>query len=767
MNTTEVGDAFRDAVAGLLRSAGYDVQSELRLGSKKADLYYEERRRGKVWKVAVETKNYASALRRSDLRAIHGEYEDALKTNEINEILVVSPKPVTAADANSYLTNMPTISHRSLSELQVDLLDFDPLLHFFRLKHGQDGLEQYFIRPQTTENQDLVDYVSQWLVNDDCDPIAIIAGYGMGKTSFARHLTYFLASAIAGGDRQARIPVLINLGGISREQGIEGLIGTAMTGSQPAVRGYAYPLFDLLNSAGRFVVILDGFDEMKHMMTEGEFKSTFQEINRLVNGKAKIIILGRPTAFLSENEQAFVLRGVRRVGSQILNLPNAPRYQELRLRPFTPDQVRQFLSGYFRYHHNDKFSAKRIAELESSQNDDLLSRPVHAKMFAELATDESFVIGQLTRFDLYDYFVSLLIEREEAKAGRGSLLKNVDRREFSCDLAWYLWIQATGAALGCRVEDLPTDLFARYLPPSEDPISLRRGLLSGSFLDEKSGGVFFFAHRSFQEFLVSEYVYSNLADNDEGREIIKAFPHGLTREIYDFLIERKDKEFFDTLLSVLGRASASLPLETFEILISSKMLGDLATGRHGGSFSSWAASIWIGRMFLYDQLHSAEILRAVQVIGARAAQKPGVLMSAIHTLLLVTTSSLVDEHVTAQCVIRLMFARPQQDIEALSVEPAGTRRSKSSILRDAMFEAVSAEIGQHGDIIMSLDCTELLHLVDGMAQPIKDTDDTGLNFKYTAEFEDFFEHVPIAAKNRLRDFFTNDAQVAARARMDE
>lgn len=765
MSTTATGDTFRDVIAGLLRSAGYDVISERRVGSKKADLYYEERRRGKTWKVAVETKNYAAALTRSDLRAIHGEYEDGLKTNDVNEVMVVSPRPITAADANGYLERMATISHRSLAELQEDLLQFDPLLHYFRMKHEQDGLEQYYVKPQSTDGDDLIKTVSEWLDDSDFDPIAVIAGYGMGKTSFARHITYTLATAIADGNRQTRIPVLINLGGISREQGVEGLIGTALTGNQPAVRGYAFPLFHLLNEVGRFVIILDGFDEMKHMMTESEFKATFQEINRLVTGRAKVMILGRPTAFLSENEHAFVLRGVRKVGGQLLNMADAPKYRELRLRPFTPDQVRRFLTDYFRYHHDEAFSAKRIIELESSQNDDLLSRPVHAKMFAELATDENFVIGQLTRFDLYDHFVRLLIEREETKVGRGTMLKGVDRREFSCDLAWYLWIQPSGAALGCRVEDLPDTLFDPYLPTSEDPISLRRALLSGSFLDEKSGGIFFFAHRSFQEFLVSEYIYSNLNESERGFEILTVLPNALTSEVYDFIKERNHDEFFDTMLSLFGRTGASFPRETFEILVSSKVLGDLAASRQGGQFSAWAASIWIARLFLFDEMTTSDLLGSAQSIGSRAAQKPGVLVAALRTLLLMATSSLEEVSVIAKCVIRLMFARPIQDIEALSAESTSARRTKSNILQDAMFESVSARRGVDGRLIISLDSIALFESLEAAQHPIQFAE-RGMEFTYEAEFEEFFEHIPPEPRKKLRGFFENDAKIDALSRAE-
>lgn len=766
MNTTASGDTFRDVVAGLLRSAGYDVVSERRVGSKKADLYYEERRRGKTWKVAVETKNYAAALTRSDLRAIHGEYEDGLSTSEVNEVMVVSPRPVTAADANGYLERMATISHRSLAELQEDLLQFDPLLYYFRLKHEQDGLEHYYVKPQSTDGNDLLKTVGDWLDDTDFDPIAIIAGYGMGKTSFARHLTYTLATAIADGNRQARIPVLINLGGISREQGVEGLIGTALTGNQPAVRGYAFPLFHLLNNVGRFVIILDGFDEMKHMMTESEFKATFQEINRLVTGRAKVIILGRPTAFISENEQAFVLRGIRKVGSQLLNMTDAPKYRELRLRPFTPDQVRRFLTEYFRFHHNEAFSAKRIIELESSQNDDLLARPVHAKMFAELATDENFVIGQLTRFDLYDHFVRLLIEREEAKVGRGTMLKSVDRREFSCDLAWHLWVQPSGAAMGCRVEDLPDTLFDPYLPTSEDPISLRRALLSGSFLDEKSGSIFFFAHRSFQEFLVAEYIFSNLSDGERGLEIIADLPNALTTEVYDFIKERNHDEFFMTMLSLFGKVGASFPRETFDILVSSKVLGELAASRQGGQFSAWAASIWIARLFLFDEITTSDLLSSVQTIGLRAAQKPGILASALRTLLLVATSSLEETSTIARCAIRLMFSRPMQDIEALSIESTSARRTKSSILQDAMFESVSARRDINGKLVMSLDSMALFESLEGTQHPIQHGE-RGVEFTHQAEFDEFFEHILPEPRKKLRSFFENDAHIDALSRAEQ
>ena len=47
-----------------------------------------------------------------------------------------------------------------------------------------------------------------------------------------------------------------------------------------------------LNKLGCFVIILDGFDEMKHTLSWDEFRYNFKELNRLVNSNSKVIVLG-------------------------------------------------------------------------------------------------------------------------------------------------------------------------------------------------------------------------------------------------------------------------------------------------------------------------------------------------------------------------------------------------------------------------------------------------------------------------------------------
>lgn len=103
------------------------------------------------------------------------------------------------------------------------------------------------------------------MLTDDYTPIAILAGYGMGKTSFSTMLASKFASQCLSGET-SRIPIYLKLGDIFNEQGIEGLVCKYFA-SQYNVSGFTYPLFLEFNRLGRFLIILDGFDEMKHAMS--------------------------------------------------------------------------------------------------------------------------------------------------------------------------------------------------------------------------------------------------------------------------------------------------------------------------------------------------------------------------------------------------------------------------------------------------------------------------------------------------------------------
>jgi hypothetical protein len=417
----------------------------------------------------------------------------------------------------------------------------------------------------------------------------------MGKTSFARHLAFRMASRCLAG-KQSRVPILLSLGAISREQSIEGLLGATLTGSRPFVQNYNYPLFTRLNQSGRFVIILDGFDEMKHFMTHAEFQANFDEINRLSVRRAKVILLGRPSVFLSDEERLYVLRGQRRIGGQTAKVPDAPVYRELTIRPFSPEQVQEFVRNYIEYIWTKSgadldldYITRRQKEIESDINQDLISRPVHARMLAEIATDRGIDIRGISRFRLYSFFVHRLIEREIAKVARRRSYRAEDRRQFACDLAWFLWTDPKVTGLGCRVEDIPDLLFDPYRHDPHDDIGVvKRELLSGSFLEEKSGGVFYIPHRSFQEFLVAEYLWDKGVD----RDFLMSCSSFITFEIIEFIDERDDKEgvreFFENLAEAFEGIRGPLSMKIMNSLCNSVHFIGTILSKRRGEVTGWS-----------------------------------------------------------------------------------------------------------------------------------------------------------------------------------
>jgi hypothetical protein len=104
------------------------------------------------------------------------------------------------------------------------------------------------------------------------------------------------------------MPIFIALSEIAHHVKMSGLIAATIA-DETLVSRFSYSFFKRLNSSGRFVIILDGFDEMKFGLTFEEFNQLFSQVHELISPKAKILVLGRPSAFLSESEELAVLSG--------------------------------------------------------------------------------------------------------------------------------------------------------------------------------------------------------------------------------------------------------------------------------------------------------------------------------------------------------------------------------------------------------------------------------------------------------------------------
>jgi hypothetical protein len=91
-----------------------------------------------------------------------------------------------------------------------------------------------------------------------------------------------------------------------------------------------------------------GFDEMKHGMTLARFESMMVELMRLDRAKAKIVILGRATAFHDEYEFRSIILGRQRTGGgQDVAAAERRAFRDVTVRDFTIAEARTFVERYF------------------------------------------------------------------------------------------------------------------------------------------------------------------------------------------------------------------------------------------------------------------------------------------------------------------------------------------------------------------------------------------------------------------------------------
>jgi len=480
----------------------------------------------------VECKHYARPLTQDEVSTILANYRALYDSNHVDDILLVTKNGITPS-AVAMVRDSRMMNHVTLAELEAHLLDFAPYLAAVIANVAEDDLESYYV-PPVIASGDLERFIERWLVMR-APPLAVLGGYGMGKTTFVRHYAAVLARR-ATQDPTSRVPIVLKLSEISSEQSLEGLLGRVLA-SSAMVRNYNFDVFMALNARGRFVLFLDGFDEMKHTLSWDQFRYNFHELNRLVGADSRVILLGRPTAFLSDEEHNYALHGSRTIHGVVMKDPSWPDYQELRLQPFSSEQIELFVYGYSDYlNRRDALPAPidpddTLRKIKSARGPivaDLASRPVQLRILSEVLPQWMEDTDALTTARLYDVFIDIVIDREQQKIARRRFDKP-ERRAFARRLAFWLWT-GTVPRTGVRAFEIPETLFPKA-GPGETPEGIRRDLITACFLERKMGDALYFPHRSFQEFLVAEDVLHSVRHWGELEKISWA----VTPEVAEFI----------------------------------------------------------------------------------------------------------------------------------------------------------------------------------------------------------------------------------------
>lgn len=451
---------------------------------------------------------------------------------------------------------------RRYDDLLTSLMDFSLYLSRCRddftqarSDSGLPGLAEYYVslkaRLERSDDKakpfDLLTHLQAWLRRPSpAPPLMLLGEYGTGKTTFCRKLAFELANEylrvqdeVAAGrplsGARPRLPLLINLLDFVEIRKLDALI-THFLGRVCGVDQPRYELFEELNAAGMFVLILDGFDEMAVRVDATTIEKHLYHIEQLAKpANSRVLLAGRPEFFMTRDE---LERGLWPHRQMLAN--RFLHYEALRLRLWDDEQIQFFLNRLVPHlHHRLKDDSgkdcdgpeyyRRISQIPGFA-DDLAQRAVLLEMIAQ--TLPFFDAGTpVTRPNLYDLYLRKEIERQRLKKGREFLLDDDIRFTLLQELAADSFRSTTGgitypAAEPLVKSKLPTEVASSPRQTEEHT----REFLSCSFLRPGPGDLFVFSHRSFRGYFAAKELMPRLRDGS-------AKPQPLDQDCIAFLAE--------------------------------------------------------------------------------------------------------------------------------------------------------------------------------------------------------------------------------------
>ncbi len=461
--------------------------------------------------------------------------QDDVRTDALQRLKTVRHEH--AADEAWWITDRPVpaavrraIEHEEglrclrLEEIFLHLVPLHRYFEWLEQRYRELRIEDYFVHQgctlrvgtagassAQTQHGSVTRFLEAWLASPTRNHLSVLGDFGTGKSWLCWYLAYHQLQAWRAAPTRERIPILIHLRDAQRSSSVEDLFELFCR-----THGLDAPfrLFQARNRWGRFLVLLDGFDEMQQRVEPEVFERNFDRLAVLAVPRSKVVLTCRTGHFRSAGHEQEVM--AREIDPH-LHLRNRPHFEILYLKEFNPEQVAEALER--RLGKDWEVDWQRMKDVYNLP--DLVKRPVMLEMAAAslpALRDRDHVSAT----DLYDHYTRRWIE--QVGAGR-SLLTPEDRAAFSRALAWKLFQQGDQAEPKIHWNHLlgaVHRLGGNLARQDSDPVA--RDVQTQSYLVRDAHGNYSFAHRSIGEYFVARELQRYLQQGDHQPFVDQDFP---------------------------------------------------------------------------------------------------------------------------------------------------------------------------------------------------------------------------------------------------
>lgn len=544
LNTIEKGKKLEDEVADIYRQLDgtQEILQNVNMMGIQVDIYVEiESSDGIVSRYAIDAKNYDSPVGAEEVRKCIVDFAVLRNANKIDQGIIISTNGFTKdASAAAVESRVKVLNINDLRKRVY--FDFKPYLLKWVEKYEQEDITkmQVYI-PLTAKNEQnnsvskLDDYLLNWL-DQTGTHITLLGNYGAGKSTTLKRLMYIQAKKYIVNPDEERIPIFVELKGFRQAPRSRQLITDIIVNEFGVKGNFTFAKFQELNEKGKFLIILDGFDEMADRVLDGLPNEHFEELSTLACNHGKVILSSR-THYFRDYEHIMEIHSESR--DLYSTIEGRSGFQILFLNAFTEEDIDTYLESSFKIEwENYKKVIKNTYDLKS-----LAEVPILLNMIVQILPEMMKEKVKINRSEIYQKFTDRWFRREMWRR----CVHTSERVYFCKQLALHFYKRQENFVHWRALPDYIKNYFKDRINNPTDLDVFEADVRTSNFIIRKpDSGNYFFVHKSFMEFFVAKCFHDNIRDKIvDGLDALSDFIR--SRVIYEFLIEMLDEDDIDIL----------------------------------------------------------------------------------------------------------------------------------------------------------------------------------------------------------------------------